>query len=96
MGEKVYFKFSVMDDTSIEKIIFHVTAVSGEINVLMNRDDKNSYPNSDTATRKGYSEIENLKYTAKKDGPLKGNYYMSVEAWSSAYYTVLVKVYRKD
>lgn len=61
----------------------------------MNRNDKKPFPDYENSTRTGFSEIESLKFTKSKDGPLKGNYYITVKAWSAAYYNVLVKVYRK-
>lgn len=43
----------------------------------MNRDNKNPYPSYQNYEKAGYMEIESLKFTSDKDGPLKGNYYMS-------------------
>lgn len=92
--EVVYFKFTLLDDHDIRKLIFHVTAISGEVDVYLSRNDKNPFPNKDTADVKGYKEIESLKFTKSKDKPLKGNYYIAVRAWSASYYNINVKVYR--
>lgn len=92
--DKMYFRFSLVDDTDIDKIIFHITSISGEIDVYMNRDDKSPFPGIENSIREGFLEIESLKFTADEDGPLKGSYYISVEAYTASYFNVQVKVYR--
>ncbi|KRX03419.1 DNA topoisomerase, type IA, core domain [Pseudocohnilembus persalinus] len=94
-ADTLYFKFTLADDKDIEKIIFHVTAISGEVDIYMNRDNKNPYPSYENYEKAGYMEIESLKFTSDKDGPLKGNYYMSASAYTTTFFNVQVKVYRK-
>ena len=91
-----YYKLTVLEDDTIEKIIFHVSAISGDIDVYMKKNELDTTPNFNNSDRMGYSEIESLMYTKSTvDGALSGNYYMSVTGWSAAYYNILVKIYRK-
>lgn len=61
--EVIYFKFSLLDDEDIHKIIFHVTAISGELDVYLTRNDSFPFPDKDNAIKTGYKEIESLKFT---------------------------------
>lgn len=59
INDAEYFKFSLPDDTGIEKIAFTVTAISGDIEVYISRNESIKYPTSENADRVGFWEKEN-------------------------------------
>jgi hypothetical protein len=86
LGDEDNYKFTVHDASGVAKVDFQVIAISGEIDVYVNRTDR--FPTLATSERAGFLGMDSLVYTNKSDGDLTGNYYIRVVAFSAANYYI--------
>lgn len=93
-SEVEYFEFPIaIEDLTIQKVEFTVTAISGDIQVFSSR--KIPFPSGIDSEQAMDTSEDTITYVRNATNEtLKGSYYVAVQAVTGCIYTIHVKIYR--